>query len=262
MASPASLEPLSVALDRYRSRILQVNCNMLTRLLEANSISPYSTDPADLELIAEKEWGSYYKFPPTIQSPNDIYSLLLSNGTSPPLPQERREEWFQEIEVALNAQAAPKYRPVYLPDDFKQLCELTDSLEGAGLPESHSTQTPDAFNGLVCLLPDPKRPLSVTQLAKDSAMDDEDWEVAAGCEVAGFAGHGGMWLCLCRTSNVVGCAPDADQWKWRWCGRNGVDDVVEYEDVRDLLDEYWDEWRGIECVYGDLGYENIRENIV
>lgn len=37
---------------------------------------------------------------------------------------------------------------------------------------------------------------------------------------------------------------------------NGVESVV-YEDVVELLEGFWCEWRGINCVYGDLGYNNV-----
>lgn len=262
-APPVSLSEL---LDRYRSRILQLNRNMLTKLLESESISPDSTDPADIKRIERKEWFvgrriSAPNFPPSVRTPNDIYPLL-SNGTSPPLPQEKREELFQQIEDALNAQAAPEFRPLHLPEDFKELCELTDSLEGAGLPQSHNDQAPDAFNGLSVLLFSlqgkfkmSRGPLSVQEVVDDTYMDDSGWKIAAGMQVGLFEGRAGMWLCLCTTEDEAG-NPDSANWKWRWCGKNDVETVM-FEDVRELLGEFWDQWRGIEYVYGELDYANI-----
>jgi hypothetical protein len=100
----------------------QLNCNMLTKLLEKHSISPDSTDPAGLKLIEREEWlerrpGSLPPCPPSVPTPRDIYPLL-SDGTSSPLPVERREDLFRRMEIALNAPAAPEFRPQPLPEDL------------------------------------------------------------------------------------------------------------------------------------------------
>lgn len=147
---------MSELLDRYRSRILQINHNILTKVLEREKISPDSTDPEDLREIELQEWIDRGprrppNFPPSVQTPKDIYSLL-SDDTSPPFPLEKREELFQSIETLLNSQAAPEDRPLQLPEDFKELCALTDQLQGPALPSSHNEQTPDALNGLHILL--------------------------------------------------------------------------------------------------------------
>lgn len=87
------------------------------------------------------------------------------------------------------------------------------------------------------------------QLTEDAFMIDAGYEVAAGGQVGGFEGQGGMWLCWCK-------AKYEESWAWKWCGLNDVETVM-YEDVRELLESFWGEWRGIKCVYGDLGYESI-----
>lgn len=256
-----STTELRASFDRYRSRIIGLNRKILYRLLETLSITPDSTDPAHLQLIEEEEWrlgglrNRNHSLPSSVNSPNDIFPLL-SDGTSPPLAEEKRNEVFLQIEAALSAQAAPEFRPVRLPDDFKQLCAWTNSITGPGLPRINNSQIPQCFSNLQYGLFTLQgygsiEPLTVEGLMREAYMDDE-WEVGAGMRIGAYESRGGAWLCWCRSEGEVEGDEQARVWKWRWVVVKDIENVV-YEDVKEMLDESWDEWlESIEATYGDI----------
>lgn len=280
--------PLSTSLDRHRRLIFKLNQNMFTELLETCScdgpISPETKitdfeDFEDFEAILEEEWDSKYEyeqgqkhptripiFPPSVKAFKDIYPLL-SNGTSPPLPNEERENYFRKIEAALTAQAAPKFRPVTLPDDFKQLCALTDELHGAGMPKSRKWQSPSAFNGLCYLLfdlthgNDDMTPLSVAQLLRNSGMEDGGMDFAAGMQTGSLEQDGGTWLALCKDDRDEDTDPETGEsnWRWVWFACNDLS-TEEFESVSELVDKFWCLWRSNIYRYKKLDYDSVGES--
>lgn len=265
MTTPSA--ELRASFDRYRIRIKALNQKILHKLLEEFSIPIDSTDPAHLRLIEEEEWRlgceshQYHSLPPSVKTPNDIFPFL-SDGTSPPLPEEKRSELFIQIEAALSAQAAPEFRPVRLPEDFKQLCALTDSITGPGLPRINNCQIPECLSGLhfgLFTLQEYgtyQEPLTVERLMREAYMDDE-YEVGAGMGVGSFESRGGAWFCWCRSENEIPWDDQARVWKWRWVVVNDVENYV-HEDVKEMLDESWDEFLGgIESDYGDIDVKDL-----
>ncbi|KAH0362086.1 hypothetical protein KCU65_g8305, partial [Aureobasidium melanogenum] len=101
-------------------------------LFERVEVSPNSTNREKLEDVCGQ----------------DFYSMI-NDGTKAPRSEEERLQAFAKIEVWLQNRAAQNLEPgsLHLPNDFKQLCALTDLLEGPGLPLTCS-DIPQAFGGL------------------------------------------------------------------------------------------------------------------
>ncbi|CAD0111463.1 unnamed protein product [Aureobasidium uvarum] len=234
-----SLEPINADLresfELHRSRVLQLRRNCLARLFEILEISTDTTDPEELDIIRAEEWpnNTVDRLTAPIASSADLYAQV-TDGTKPPLPEEERLQMFTEIESILRDRATTDTDPVTLPEDFKQLCALTDSLQGPALPITNS-QIPRAFNGLRTPLASLKHPFLSPEQSKDSTglwtLDYETSVVLDMGDVSGGVG-GGSWLCWCKENGT-------DAWTWRWATRVGnVQPPVVYEDVKDLLDNY------------------------
>jgi hypothetical protein len=225
---------LRAAFELHRARVLGLKRNCLTRLFEILSISPDTTDLEDLDIISRGEWPTYAYGPSRhpIKTSADLYALT-HDGTKPPLPEEERLKLFAEIEAILKERATLDSNPLTLPDDFKQLCTLTNSLQGPALPKTNS-QIPDAFDGLHGTLIGLKYPMDSAESLKDlTGLESPEWEVTVILEMGGVedAIGGGCWLCWCKE--------DGEDWGWRWVTRVGHDSEPEiYEDVKDLLDRY------------------------
>ncbi|GAB7354893.1 hypothetical protein MBLNU459_g5530t1 [Dothideomycetes sp. NU459] len=258
---------LRASFDRYRSRIIGLNRKIFFKMLDDLSIPPDSTDPGHLKLIEETEWrlgagGSpYWSLPSSVKTPHDIIPLL-SDGTPPPLPEGARSELLIQIEAALNAQAAPEFRPVRLPDEFKQLCALTESITGPGLPRVHNEQIPECFSGLRYGLFTLQGGGLFEALTVEGLMSAahilEGWEVGAGMGIGAYEHRGGTWLCWCRSDVEVEGDEQAHIWKWRWILLNDIDSLW-YEDVKEMLDESWDQHlTGIESVYGEIDVSDLQ----
>jgi hypothetical protein len=234
MSSEPINAELRVAFELHRSRVLGLKRNCLTRLLEMLSISPDTTDLEDLDIIRREEWPSYMYGAPThpIKSSADLYALI-DDGTQPPLPEEERQKIFAEIEAILRERATLDTDPLTLPDDFKQLCALTNQIRGPALPKTNS-QIPDAFDGLHVM--ELKYPSSAQdELEDETGLGSLDWEVTVISRMGGMedAIGGGCWMCWCKNDT------DGEDWGWRWATCVGyVNDPEIYEDVKDLLDRY------------------------
>lgn len=239
------------AFEHYRSRVIQLNRNNLAKLFEIVEVSPDSTEPEDLELVAVEEWDS---LPDSINTLSDFYSLL-SDGTEPPLPGDRRLQLLAEIEECLQDRVPSEWRPLSLPEDFKQLCVLTDGLTGPGLPKTNAMYIPHAFNGLSSPLASLKgNYLSAEEMKAEPFLDLLDFEVVVAIgmgDVAGGTG-GGSWLCWCKDDFT-------ETWKWRWAVRLGHDQPPRvYEDVVSLLEKYWKDFlTNIIASYDDIGQNDL-----
>jgi hypothetical protein len=236
MSSEPINAELRAAFELHRSRVLGLKRDCLTRLFKTLSISLDTTDLEDLDLIHREEFSSYmFDAPPhPITSSADLYTLI-DDGTIPPLPKEERLKIFAEIEAILQERATLDTDPLTLPDDFKQLCALTNQLRRPGLPKTNS-QIPDAFDGLHAPLMGLKYPSSLRdELEDETGLEFLDWEVTVILEMGGAEDPigGGCWLCWCK-NNI-----DGEDWGWRWATCvDYVNDPEIYEDVRDLLDRY------------------------
>ncbi|THZ93639.1 hypothetical protein D6C82_08762 [Aureobasidium pullulans] len=226
------------AFEHYRSRVIQLNRNNLAKLFEIVEVSPDSTEPEDLELVAVDEW---YSLPDSINTLSDFYSLL-SDGTEPPLPGDRRLQLLAEIEECLQDRVPSEWRPLSLPEDFKQLCVLTDGLTGPGLPKTNAMYIPHAFNGLGSPLASLKgNYLSAEEMKAEPFLDLLDYEVAVAIGMGDVAGGTG------------------ETWKWRWSVRLGHDQPPRvYEDVVNLLEKYWKDFlTNIIASYDDIGQDDL-----
>ncbi|KAF1345574.1 hypothetical protein BDV97DRAFT_51701 [Delphinella strobiligena] len=149
-----------------------------------------------------------------------------------------------------------------LPEDFKLLCAWTDSIEGPGLPMIHHSRIPECFSslgyGLFTLQGyGPFGPTTVESLMREAYVDD-GYEIAAGMQIGAYEGRGAGWLCLCRSENEIEWDDQARLWKWRWGLVKDVHNWV-YEDVREMLDESWDQFlESIEADYRDIDVEDLR----
>ncbi|CAD0100227.1 unnamed protein product [Aureobasidium mustum] len=255
-----SLEPINADLrasfELHRSRVLLLKRNCLARLFEILEISPDTTDPEELDIVRAEEWPENVvgRLTNPIRSSADLYALI-TDGTKSPLPEEERLQIFTEIEAILQDRATLHTDPVSLPEDFKQLCALTDSLHGPALPMTEA-QIPCAFNGLRTPLASLKhRFLSPDQLKQSTGLWTLDYEASVVLdmgEVSGGAG-GGSWLCWCKQDGT-------DDWSWRWATRVGyVQPPAIYEDVKELLDRYWRRYvNAVASSYdGDIGQEEL-----
>ncbi|KAG9664187.1 hypothetical protein KCU64_g844, partial [Aureobasidium melanogenum] len=242
--------------ELHRSRILQLRRNCLARLFEIVEISPDTTDREELELVWDEEWPynvSLSHLPASIKSGHDFYSLV-TNGTKPPLPEGERLSIFAEIEALLRERATglSDPQPLTLPEDFKQLCTLTDSLEGPGIGMTGSG-LPHAFDGL-------KMPLRSLRFSSESASEAKYglglWYEDYRPTVSLFMGAvscvpGGTWLCWFKD--------DDDVWGWKWVTRVCRDGEAHvYEDVRELLDQYWKQYLNVVLAkYDDIGQDAL-----
>lgn len=240
LTSDMSLElinaDLRASFELHRSRVLQLRRSCLARLFRILEISPNTTDPEELDIVRAEEWpkNAVVRLTNHIRSSADLYALI-TDGTRSPLPEEERLQIFTEIEATLRDRASLDTDPVALPEDFKQLCAVTDSLQGPALPMTES-QIPCAFGGLRTPLASLKHPLlSPDQLKQSTGLWTLDYEASIVLdmgEVSGGAG-GGSWLCWCKQDGT-------DDWRWRWATRIGyVQPPAIYEDVKELLDRYW-----------------------
>lgn len=139
---------LLASFELHRSRVLKLKHKCLAKLFEIHEISPDTTDPEELDTIRRDEWPTYGWKPLSqpIESSADLYALI-DDGTAPPLQEEERLRAFLEIETILQERAVLESDPLTLPDDFKQLCAITNKLTGPALPSTNSC-IPDAFDGL------------------------------------------------------------------------------------------------------------------
>lgn len=103
-------------------------------MIEGQLVSPDSTDREEVEFVLDEERNIYdcMSLHETIKMPKDLCATL-SDGTRPPLPEERRTQLVAQLEEELQDRVPSKFRPLRLPDDFKQLCALTNAPEGPGL---------------------------------------------------------------------------------------------------------------------------------
>jgi hypothetical protein len=225
---------LRASFELHRSRVLGLKRNCLTRLFEILSISPDTTDLEDLDIIRREEWPTYAYGQPRhpIRTSADLYALI-HDGTKAPLSEEERLKVFTEIEAILKERATLESDPLTFPADFKQLCALTNSLEGPGLPKTNS-QIPEAFGGLHAPLIGLKYPMNSRDFLESSTgLWSLEWEVTVILEMGGTEDAIGGGCCWCW------CKEDCEDWGWRWVTRVGYDsDPGIYEDVKDLLDRY------------------------
>ncbi|KAG9951594.1 hypothetical protein KCU85_g2538, partial [Aureobasidium melanogenum] len=121
MSADAIDADLRTALERYRSRVAQLNRNMLDILIEGQLISPDTTDREEVEMVLDEEWnvGDNMPFYDTIKMTKDLCATL-SDGTQPTFPEEQRTQLFAKLEDGLQDCVAAEFRPLRLPDDFKQ----------------------------------------------------------------------------------------------------------------------------------------------
>ena len=75
------------AFEHYRSRVIQLNRNNLAKLFEIVEVSPDSTEPEDLELVAVEEWDS---LPDSINTLGDFYSSTSRRQTTATSCRDRR----------------------------------------------------------------------------------------------------------------------------------------------------------------------------
>lgn len=242
--------------ELHRSRVLQLRRNCLARLFEILEISPDTTDSEELDLIRAEEWpyNTVDRLTGPFRSSADLYAAI-TDGTKSPLPEEQRREIFTEMESILRDRATTDTDPLTLPEDFKKLCALTDSLQGPALPMTHS-RIPCAFNGLQTPLASLRRPYLSPEQSKESTglrtLDYETSLVLDMGEVSSGAG-GGSWLCWCKENGT-------DNWAWMWVTRVGVvQPPVVYGDVKELLDRYWKEYvDAVTASYdGDIGQDEL-----
>lgn len=243
--------------ELHRSRILQLRRNCLARLFEIVEVSPDTTDREELELVWDEEWPynvSLSDLPASIKSGHDFYSLI-TDGTKPPRPEEERLRIFAEIEALLREHAIglPDPQPLALPEDFKQLCALTDSLQGPGIGMTESG-LPHAFDGLTM-------PLAFLNCSSEPESEvmyslGDLWFEEYKPTVSLFMGAvscvpGGTWLCWFKD--------DDGDWGWRWVTRVCRDGEAHvYENVRELLDQYWKQYlNGVLAKYDDIGQDAL-----
>ncbi|CAD0100757.1 unnamed protein product [Aureobasidium mustum] len=247
---------LHASFESHRSRVLQLKRNCLVKLFERVEVSPDSTDREELEDVWYEPWPHSLAgdMPLSITSSQDFDSLI-HDGTKAPRSEEERLQAFTKIEVWLQNRAAQhsKPGPLTLPDDFKQLCALTDLIEGPGLPLTCS-DIPQAFGGLAVPLISlglnaersnyTKRATGVDLLEYEATviltMGQVDAPIA-----------GGTWLCWLRD--------DTDTWKWTWVSRLGtVEPPHIFEDVRELLDGYCKTYLNVLLrAYEDIGEDEM-----
>ncbi|KAG9943457.1 hypothetical protein KCU85_g8631, partial [Aureobasidium melanogenum] len=245
---------LRTSFELHRSRVLQLKRNCIVKLFERVEVSLDSTDREELEDVWYEEWPDSLAggMPLSITSGQDFYSLI-DDGTKAPRSAEERLQAFTQIEVWLQKRAAQHSEPgpLTLPDDFKQLCALTDLLEGPGLPLTCS-DIPQAFGGLA---------VPLISLGLDADHSDSTRR-ATGADLLGYEATvvlamgqvdapiaGGTWLCWLKD--------DTDIWKWTWISRLGtVEPPHIFEDVRELLDEYCKTYLNVLL----RAYENIGED--
>jgi hypothetical protein len=113
---------------------------------------------------------------------------------------KHRLKTFAEIEAILQERATLDTDPLTLPDDFKQLCALTNQIRGPALPKTNS-QIADAFDGLHASLMGLVYPSSPRdELESEVGLGFLDWEVTVVLEMGGVedAIGGGCWLCWCK----------------------------------------------------------------
>ncbi|KAH0349610.1 hypothetical protein KCU83_g5446, partial [Aureobasidium melanogenum] len=174
--------------------------NCLVKLFERVEVSPDSTNREELEDVWYEEWPDSLAgdMPLSITSGQDFYSLI-NDGTKAPRSEEERLQALTKIEVWLRNRAVQHSEPgpLTLPDDFKQLCALTDLLERPGLPLTCS-DIPQAFGGLA--VPLTSLGLDVDRLnymRRATGVDLSGYEatviLAMGRVDAPIAG--GTWLC-------------------------------------------------------------------
>ena len=245
---------LRAAFELHRSRILQLKQNCLAKLFEILEVSLDTTDPEELEVVWYEEWAGNGRLPNTIKSGSDFKHLIDDDGTKPPLPQEKRLQIFTEIETVLKDRAILKTDPLTLPEDFKQLCALTESLTGPGLGNTNCG-IPHAFDGASGPLASLRFPLEQEYLVNAVGLWCLDYETSVILtmgDVHSCAG-GGTWLCWCKHD----CS---DDWKWRWVTRHGYEQPPHiYEDVKDMLERYWKTYLNvIQAVYDDdMGQDGL-----
>ncbi|KAH0191224.1 hypothetical protein KCV03_g6354, partial [Aureobasidium melanogenum] len=171
---------LRIASERYRSRVAQLNRNNLATLIEGQLVSPDSTDREEVELVLDEEWYIYdcMSLYETIKMPKDLY-VTPSDGTNPPLPEERRTQLVAQLEEELQDRVPSKFRPLRLPDDFKQLCALTNALEGPGLPGINHGYVPHALDGLDAVCENLKNH-SADQMIKEPCLNYLNSKVGVG----------------------------------------------------------------------------------
>ncbi|KAH0312708.1 hypothetical protein KCU71_g7199, partial [Aureobasidium melanogenum] len=211
-----------------------LNRNNLAILIEGQLVSPDSTDREEVELVLDEEWYIYdcMSLYETIKMPKDLY-VTLSDGTNPPLPEERRTQLHAQLEEELKHRIAAEFRPLRLPDDFEQLCALTNALEGPGLPGINYGYVPHAFDGLDAVCENLKNH-SADQMIEESCLNYLNYKVGVGIWMGGTLGttSGGHWLCWCKDNSTK-------TWKRKWAARLAYDQDPEvYEDVRELLDRH------------------------
>ncbi|KAG9692359.1 hypothetical protein KCU95_g7315, partial [Aureobasidium melanogenum] len=242
--------------ELHRYRILQLRRKCLSRLFEELEILPETTDRDELQVVWDHEWPREIAghLPSEIRNGNDLYSLI-TDGTSPPRPQHERLQIFTEMEALLRSRTTQlsDLGPLTLPEDFKELCALTDSLEGPGLPRT-DTGIPNAFSGVRGAL------ASLKSAGDHELMKDMTglWILGYDATVVFFVGElkapvpGGTWLCWSKRD-------DHDTWQWRWVTRLGRDgDPHIFEDVKGLLDGYWKTYLSIVYAsYGDVGQDAL-----
>ncbi|CAD0084586.1 unnamed protein product [Aureobasidium vineae] len=255
--SPESINAeLRDAFKLHRSRVLQLKRNCLARLFEILEISPDTTDPEELDIIRAEEWPTNVigHLTDPIRSSADLYDLI-TDGTKPPLPEEERLQIFTEIESILRDRATTDTDPVTLPEDLKQLCALTDSLQGPALPMTN-LQIPCAFSGLRTPLASLKHPFLSSEQSKQYTglwtLDYEASVIIGMGDVSGGVG-GGSWLCWSK-------AQGTDAWMWRWATRVGYEQPpAVYEDVKDMLGRYWKRYvDAVASSYdGDIGQNEL-----
>jgi hypothetical protein len=248
MSSELILLNLRACFELHRSRGLRIKRKCLVKSSEILKISPDTTDLEDLETIRRKEWPTHGSkpLPQPIKSSADLYALI-DDSTKAPLPEEERLKIYAEIEAVLQELATLDSDPATLPDDFKQLCALTNSLKGPALPSTNS-QIPDAFSGLRMPLWELKRPFfSPDDLESSMGLWGLHYTPTVILLMGGMeaAIGGGCWLCWCKDY--------PGDWAWRWATRVGhVQPPEIYEDVEDLLDRYCETYLDIIIYpYGD-----------
>lgn len=224
---------LRAAFELHRSRVLRLKHKCLAKLFESHEISPDTTDPEELDIIRCEEWpynGVGHLSHP-VKSSADLYSLI-DDGTKPPLSEEERLKIFAEIEAILQERAVLDSDPLTLPEDFKRLCALTNSLKGPGLPMTNSC-IPDAFDGLRLPMMWLRDPDEHDDSATAFGLECLHYKPGVMLCMGGIEGAigGGCWLCWC--SDWEG------DWSWKWALSAGYEQPPQiFEGVEDLLGRY------------------------
>ncbi|KAH0156496.1 hypothetical protein KCU67_g8292, partial [Aureobasidium melanogenum] len=247
---------LLASFELHRSRVLQLTRNCLVKLFERVEVSPDSTDREELEDVWYEEWPDSLAgaMPSSTTSGQDFYSLI-NDGTKAPRSEEERLQAFTKIESWLQNRAAQHLKPgpLTLPEDFKQLCALTNFLEEPGLPLTCS-DIPQAFGGLavplISLGLDADRSDHMRRATGVDLLEYEATVILAMGQVdAPIAG--GTWLCWLKD--------DTDTRKWTWVSRLGtVEPPHIFESVRELLDEYCKTYLNVLLrAYEDIGEDQM-----